>query len=207
MRKHRYIVSISKTGIVALLLLFIGLFCTVKGIAIRYHLNLMEKQGNMSEWAKGNYIETDIVLEQFMGRLYTEVNGQRKYGATCVVDVFTGESRYIIRPEKTSESYITLVVGRRYAEELENLAYGRLDKFHLTGRIEKIKEKIDYDIIEEVAGVSGISAVNELVSSDYAIRIVDFDEERETLWKGLCLLLAGAIILFLSIGLERKEMS
>lgn len=196
----RYILS--KMSVLGCFLSVIGAIITIQGIIVRYNLANVEESYNMSEIRNGRYIECDISREQLLGTYYTEVNGVIKYSPYCVSDVYTSMETYIVSIDGDSNCYVPLMVAKEYQKEFKKITNSD-DMYHIFGKFEKFKSFLYYELAARCIGTDNKSKIDQIISADHQIRVVDLQDEKNILYKGLSFFIVGVFIFV--VTLERKN--
>ena len=128
--------TLSKTSIIGIVILILGLVFTTQGIFIRYHLSHVKASYQQTEIKNGRFIERDITREELIGSYYTENNGTVKYGPYCCENGYTAKQIYIVAVNENTKYYAPLVLSRKYQKDFqqminENTSYHILCKFFL----------------------------------------------------------------------------
>lgn len=196
----RYLLS--KRSVFGCFLCVIGVIFTIQGIKARNNLETIKESYSTYEINDGCYIECDISKEQLIGQMYTDNNGAIKYGPYCGGNVFSSSQTYIVAVNKNSDYYVPLIVRQKYQKDFESMIDSD-DTYPMLGRFEKFRSALNYDIIAECLGTNDRSQIDQMISTDHQIRLVDSDDERIILYKGLSLLIIGLLLLFSSIEKQK----
>ncbi len=200
--KMRYILS--KMSIWGCILSIIGVVITIQGIIVRYNLANIEESYNKSEIRNGRYIACDISKGRLLGAYYTELNGVIKYSPYCGSDVYTSMETYIVSIDGDANYYVPLQVAKEYQKEFKKIINSD-DKYHIFGKFERFKGILSYEIIAKCLGTDNKSKIDQIISDDHQIRVVDLQDERNILYKGLSVLIIGVFIFVVTV--ERKKSS
>ncbi|MDE7283480.1 MAG: hypothetical protein K2N85_07860 [Lachnospiraceae bacterium] len=196
--------TISRESILGFLIFIIGVCFTIQGIIIRYNLSNISESYREYEIKNGRYIECDITKERLIGSYYTENNGKIKYGPYCGTDAISSDSTYIVAINEDSEYYVPLIVTREYQKDFKEMVNSD-DTYHMVGKFEKFRSFLSYDLVAECLGTNDKSKINQMVSASHQIKVVDLDDERRELYKGLLFLTVGAFILYVSVSRENRK--
>lgn len=198
----RYILS--KMSVCGCFIAVIGAVFTLQGIIVRCNLMNIKDSYDKADIRNGRYIEYDISKEQLLGMYYTEVNGAIKYSPYCGSDVYSSMETYIVSVDGNSNYYVPLMVAKEYQKEFRKIINND-DKYHILGKFEKFKGILVYEIIAECIGTDNKSEIDQIISDDYQIRVVDLQDERKILYKGLSFFLVGVFLFIVSV--DRKKSS
>lgn len=198
----RYILS--KMSLFGCFLSIIGIIITIEGIIVRYNLANIEESYNKTGIKNGCYIECDISRKHLLGTYYTEVNGAIKYSPYCGSDVYSSMQTYIVSIDGDSNYYVPLMVAKEYQKEFKKIINSD-DKYHMVGKFEKFKGILVYEIIAKCIGTDNQSKIEQIISDDHQIRVVNLEDERKILYKGLSFLIIGVVVL--GVTVERKKSS
>lgn len=190
--------TFSKLSIWGIVIFVIGFFCAIRGIHIQNHLSDVRRSYRENEIKSGCYIEYDITKEQLIGKYYSEPNGTIRYGPYCNANALSSIETYIVAVNEESNYYVPLVIPRQYQKDFHEMI--RSDTvFHVCGKFIKSKHNLNYDTIANCTGINNQSEIAQMISVNYQIKIVDFKEEHQLLYKGLLLLTAGLLIVFVTV--------
>lgn len=198
----RYILS--KMSVCGCFIAVIGAVFTLQGIIVRCNLMNIKDSYDKADIRNGRYIEYDISKEQLLGMYYTEVNGAIKYSPYCGSDVYSSMETYIVSVDGNSNYYVPLMVAKEYQKEFKKIINSD-DKYHILGKFEKFKGILVYEIIAECIGTDNKSEIDQIISDDHQIRVVDLQDERKILYKGLSFFLVGVFLFIVSV--DRKKSS
>lgn len=198
----RYILS--KMSVCGCFIAVIGAVFTLQGIIVRCNLMNIKDSYDKADIRNGRYIEYDISKEQLLGMYYTEVNGAIKYSPYCGSDVYSSMETYIVSVDGNSNYYVPLMVAKEYQKEFRKIINSD-DKYHILGKFEKFKGILVYEIIAECIGTDNKSEIDQIISDDHQIRVVDLQDERKILYKGLSFFLVGVFLFIVSV--DRKKSS
>lgn len=198
----RYILS--KMSVCGCFIAVIGAVFTLQGIIVRCNLMNIKDSYDKADIRNGRYIEYDISKEQLLGAHYTEVNGAIKYSPYCGSDVYSSMETYIVSVDGNSNYYVPLMVAKEYQKEFRKIINSD-DKYHILGKFEKFKGILVYEIIAECIGTDNKSEIDQIISDDHQIRVVDLQDERKILYKGLSFFLVGVFLFIVSV--DRKKSS
>lgn len=198
----RYILS--KMSVCGCFIAVIGAVFTLQGIIVRCNLMNIKDSYDKADIRNGRYIEYDISKEQLFGMYYTEVNGAIKYSPYCGSDVYSSMETYIVSVDGNSNYYVPLMVAKEYQKEFRKIINSD-DKYHILGKFEKFKGILVYEIIAECIGTDNKSEIDQIISDDHQIRVVDLQDERKILYKGLSFFLVGVFLFIVLV--DRKKSS
>lgn len=198
----RYILS--KMSVCGCFIAVIGAVFTLQGIIVRCNLMNIKDSYDKADIRNGRYIEYDISKEQLLGMYYTEVNGAVKYSPYCGSDVYSSMETYIVSVDGNSNYYVPLMVAKEYQKEFRKIINSD-DKYHILGKFEKFKGILVYEIIAECIGTDNKSEIDQIISDDHQIRVVDLQDERKILYKGLSFFIVGVFLFIVSV--DRKKSS
>lgn len=198
----RYIFS--KMSVWGCFIALIGAVFTIQGIIVRCNLMNIKDSYDKADIRNGRYIEYDISKEQLLGMYYTEVNGAIKYSPYCGSDVYSSMETYIVSVDGNSNYYVPLMIAKEYQKEFKKIINSD-DKYHILGKFEKFKGILVYEIIAECIGTDNKSEIDQIISDDHQIRVVDLQDERKILYKGLSFFIVGVFLFIVSV--DRKKSS
>lgn len=198
----RYILS--KMSVCGCFIAVIGAVFTLQGIIVRCNLMNIKDSYDKADIRNGRYIEYDISKERLLGMYYTEVNGAIKYRPYCGSDVYSSMETYIVSVDGNSNYYVPLMVAKEYQKEFRKIINSD-DKYHILGKFEKFKGILVYEIIAECIGTDNKSEIDQIISDDHQIRVVDLQDERKILYKGLSFFIVGVFLFIVSV--DRKKSS
>lgn len=198
----RYIFS--KMSVWGCFIALIGAVFTIQGIIVRCNLMNIKDSYDKADIRNGRYIEYDISKEQLLGMYYTEVNGAVKYSPYCGSDVYSSMETYIVSVDGNSNYYVPLMIAKEYQKEFKKIINSD-DKYHILGKFEKFKGILVYEIIAECIGTDNKSEIDQIISDDHQIRVVDLQDERKILYKGLSFFIVGVFLFIVSV--DRKKSS
>ena len=201
-RREMTTYTFSKMSLLGIVLFIFGLLFTVQGIAIRYHLSHANDSYKESEIKTGRYIVRDLTREQLVGQYYSEKNGTLRYGPYCNEDVLSSKQTYVAATNKDSNYYAPLIVSRAYQKDFEHMINGDT-AYHMFGKFEKSDSVLHYDTIAECMGIDSKTQIADILSSAYLIRIIDPEEEKKVLYKGLSLFIFGLLTMFLTMKRDK----
>ena len=157
----------------------------------------------VSDVRRGMYLEGYIT--DFLGAM-SELPGEDRFYPLCGGDPVTMECRYIIpldslnqeyvvSTDKENETFITLIVKRRFQDEVNPYATNGYSArpYYITGKVVKLSGELPYEEIGSILGTNQKEEIGKQVSERYAIQLVDLKEEKKGLLKGVCLLVADAL--------------
>ncbi len=79
------------------------------------------------------------------------------------------------------------------------------DTYHIVGKFEKFRGTLLFDVIAECLGIDGRSKLDHVLSADHQIRIVDLNDEKKILYKGLSILLIGRFLFLVRLEKEKVD--
>lgn len=185
----------SKMSIAGIAILAIGLLLTIQGIIIRYNLWHINGSYEKYEIRNGRYIEYEITKEYLIGCYYSEPNGKINYGPYHAGDVLTSTDTYIVAINDNLDYYVPLIVVEKYKKDFEE-TYLDDKTYHILGKFQKFDGNLLYDIICKCTGLSTKSDIDNIISDNYQIKVVDLKDEQAALYKGISILIIGIIILY-----------
>lgn len=188
MKKHVPTYYISKFTVVFFVICILGGIFTVKGLIRQQHRIHIKNAYDKLEVRLGDYLEYDIFREQIMGNYYKDSS---QYFPFCVVDGYTSESRYLVATDENREYYISLIVPRKFQQELQPLIDGKTKTYHVYGRIEKLKHELYYDTIADCTGIRDMTKLKQMVSTKYELKVIDPNEKESMWYKGLIFFAVG----------------
>lgn len=198
----RYIFS--KLSILGCFLSIIGAILTIQGILVRYNLTNIKESYRKFEIKNGRYIEFEIVKEDLIGSYYTNPNGSIHYGPYCNTDALSSNQYYMVSVNEDSDYYVSLLVVREYQKDFQKKLNSD-DTYHIVGKFEKFRNMLAYDIIAECLGINDRAKLDQIISSDHQIRIVDLEDEKKILYKGLSILIIGLFLFFVTLEKEKVD--
>lgn len=179
-------VYITPEKLFAFFLLLCGVFLLMLGL------------GNMSELFRKRELN-DIVSQQLRSGMYvtgeitdvvrTRSRAQYEDGTlypVCGQDPVTGETAYVIPTGNREAEYIRLLVTVQMRKELQE---GDSDVSHFVAKIKKTDALQVPDEALEEAGI------RDSYIEEYAVCAVSEQEERNMLWRGICLIVCGVLLL------------
>lgn len=190
--------TFSKMSKLGLVIFVIGFIFTIRGIRVRIYLSDVKHSYQAAEIKSGHYIAFDLTKEQLIGKYYTEPSGTVRYGPYCNANALTSVQTYIAAVNEESDYYVPLVVQKQYQKHFKEMLRNDTP-YHVFGKFVKSKNNLDYEIIADCTGIKNHSAITQMISANYHIKIVDFKEEQQLLYQGILLLAAGLLILSVSV--------
>lgn len=194
--------TFSKMSILGCFCVVIGVIFTIQGIIVRCNLANIKEFYSKFEIKNGRYIEYDISKEQLIGMYYAEGNGTIKYGPYCNTDIYSSDSTYIVAINEDSDYFVPLIVAREYQKDFNEMVNSDVT-YHLIGKFEKFSSILIYDTIAECMGINNKSEIEQIISTYHQIRVVNLEDERKILHKGLSFLIVGMFILFVTVGRKK----
>ncbi|RKI83611.1 hypothetical protein D7V83_07950 [bacterium 0.1xD8-71] len=194
--------TLSKTSIIGIVILILGLVFTIQGIFIRYHLSHVKASYQQTEIKNGRFIERDITREELIGSYYTENNGTVKYGPYCCENGYTAKRIYIVAVNENPKYYAPLVLSRKYQKDFQQMI-NENTSYHILGKFEKYNSVMPYSPIAECPGIDNPTGTDQLMSARYQIKIIDLQAEKKVLYKGLSLFIFGLLILVVTVKREK----
>lgn len=196
--------TLSKMSIAACIVIVVGSVILIQGMVNRYHLAHIKSSYLGSEIKNGHYIEYDISREQLVGKNYTEPNGKVKYGPYSVIDVYSKAQTCLVAINDSVDYYVSLIIPSEYQEDFEKMVQSETDTYHVFGKFKKKNQYLYYDTIAECLGINDESEIKRMVSDNCQITVVDPDDEKSTLYKGLSLLALGLFVLFVTVEKDKR---
>ncbi|NLL92917.1 MAG: hypothetical protein GX225_02055 [Clostridiales bacterium] len=189
----RFIFGHKKT-ILAIILVAIGIYFIVIGRINDDKLNYITNVSRITleNISKNEYVE---------GELYTVLGGSNAVYYKNVNDL----SRIYYIPidnynknKNEQVQYIPIYVSEKNLKDFEVITKGNDSaSYHLTGKIVDIKEYEEpYDKLKNILKLQSDEEVDKLVSNEYMIEIVDFQQEKKYYIKGIVLMILGLVLLF-----------
>lgn len=197
--KKRKELNIRIIGIVAVVFIVLGLFLTVKGGIIQYHLQSILTEFFPGSVSYGQYIQTDIT--QYLGSYSTFPGQEERFYPVSITEVLPNwytlaKDIYLVAAPPQNEFYFCMYVSGRFIDEANDFFYHKGgSSYPLTGKIVPLSQPLPYDAITKVTRLTDTEEIHSLVSPDYAVTVVDINQEKRVLPSGICLLLAGLILL------------
>lgn len=201
-QKSKY--TLSKMSIVACIVIVVGFTLLIQGVVNRYHLAHIQNSYRASEIKNGRYIEYDISRKQLVGKNYTEPNGKVKYTPYSVIDVYSNVETCLVAINEKADYYVSLKIPVEYQKDFEKMVQSETDTYHVIGKFEKDSQYLYYDNISECLEINDESEIKRMVSDNYQITIVDPEDEKSTLYKGLSFLAIGFLVLFATVEKEKR---
>ena len=203
MGKMKYILS--KMSILGCFLCIIGAIFTIQGIIARYNLANIKESYSKFEIKNGRYIEYDISKKDLIGSYYTNPGGSIGYGPYCAEFGYIAKQTYIVSINEKSNYYVPLVVTDKYIKKFSKTSYGD-ESYHIFGKFEKLAYPLDYEMIAKCVGTDNRPKIDALISSCHQIRIVNLEDEKKILYKGLSFLIMGLLIFLFALEKERRKL-
>ena len=210
-RKTKKTYTLTRTNILACLIIIAGIFFWVQGLICSYNLEFVKNSYKTSSIKTGNYIEYDISREQLIGDYYNDVNGTRIFKPYSVTDAVLGSTMYIGATNDDLDCYIPIKVPRSYRDDFNQMVSGSIDTYHLFGKItwytgfsEKFADVLTYDSMAEYLGID-VEELGNMFSDNHKLKLVDPKAEGRITFKGLSLILIGSLILRSSDRIVKKE--
>lgn len=197
----RYIFS--KLSILGCFLSIVGAILTIQGILVRYNLTNIKESYRKFEIKNGRYIEYDITKEDLIGHYYTN-NGSIQYSAYCNTDALSSNQYYVVSVNEDSDYFVSLLVVRAYQKDFQTMLNSD-DTYHIVGKFEKFRTILVYNIIAECLGINDRAKLDQIISSDHQIRIVDLEDEKKILYKGLSILMIGLFLFLVTLVREKVD--
>ena len=198
----RYILS--KMSVLGCFLCIIGAIFTIQGIIIRYNLANIKESYNKFEIKKGRYIEYDIAKEDLIGRHYSNQDGSNEFSPYCNTDALSSNQFYLVAINKNSDYYVSLVITREHQKDFKKILKSD-DIYHVVGKFNKLRGILIYEGIAKCLGINDKSNIDQIISTDYQINIVDSEDEKKKLYKGLSILVIGGLIFLFSLEKRKKQ--
>lgn len=196
---------LSKMSVLGCFLCIIGAIFTIQGIIIRCNLPNIKESYSKFEIRNGCYIESDITKENLIGSYYTNPDGSIKYGPYCAESGYIAKQTYIVSINEDSNYYVPLIVPNKFIKKFSKTSYGD-ETYHIFGKFERFSYVLNYELLAKCIGTDNKSKIDELVSSYHQIRLVDLEEEKKILYKGLSLIMIGLIIFISTLEIGRKRL-
>lgn len=185
-------------------LCIIGTILTLQGLIVRYNLTNIKESYRKFEIKNGRYIEFDIVKEDLIGSYYTNQNGSIQYYPYCNTDALSSYESYVVSVNEDSDYYVSLLVVQKYLKDFNHMLDSN-DTYHIVGKFEKLRSTLLYDVIAECLGIDDRSKLDQVLSTDHQIRIVDLNDEKKILYKGLSILLIGLFLFLVTLEKEKVD--
>lgn len=199
----RYILS--KMSVLGCFLCIIGAIFTIQGIIARYNLANIKESYSKFEIRNGRYIEYDISKENLIGRCYMDSDGSVNFSPYCNTDALSSNQFYLTAINGNSDYYVSLVIPREYQKDFQKMLKSD-DTYHVVGKFDKLRGILIYEGIAKCLGTNDKSKIDQIVSADYQIRIVNLENEKKELYKGLSILVCGGLLFLFSLEIERKNL-
>jgi hypothetical protein len=174
---------------------------------------------------RGIYIQMSVTPPQFLGAQVQE--GQYvRFEPFVTEDTVTGAMRYIIRIKEarnraSDDYYLTFIVPKENIQDVRAVISGT-GSYNFLGKVTSLNSKLNY---ESIAGFVGsavgnpnlgsadapsdadIRAIDQVVSPQYAITIInDTEAERQLIYRGIAVFAVALLIFFVvSVEFERKS--
>lgn len=197
----RYILS--KMSVLGCFLSIIGAVFTIQGIIVRYNLTNIKDSYNQFEIKNGRYIEYDITKEYLLGRYYTNQDGSNQFSPYCNTDALSSNQFYLAAINKDFNYYVSLVIVRDHQKNFKKMLNSN-EPYHIVGKFVKLRGILIYEGIAKCLGTDNKSKINQIVSMDHQIKIVNLESEKKILYKGLSILVVGVLIFISSLEIDRK---
>lgn len=197
---------LSKMSILGCFLCIIGASFTIQGIIARYNLANIKESYSKFETKNGRYIEYDIAREDLIGRYYTDSDGSVKFSPYCVTDAPSSNQFYLVAINKNSDYYVSLVITREHQKAFKKMLNSD-DSYHVVGKFDKLRGILIYEGIAKCLGTNDRSKIDQIISANHQIRIVNFEDEKKILYKGLSILVIGLLIFLFALEKERRKPS
>ncbi len=199
----KYVFNIGIIGIIAIIMLLFGVYITINGLIVRSNLKNIQNMYEPTSIKEGLFIETDIYATDFLGSMLPTPLGKRFFPLVRE-NPMTNEMRYVVRLNEEKNYYITLIVTSEYRKNIEGLLNSNDNPYHFVGKTVKLDTELPYDKIAHYIGSDDKNTINEIVSPEYAIIIIDINKQDEILKNGMRLILA-AIFLFLLSSIAKRS--
>lgn len=196
---------LSKMSVLGCFLCVIGAILTIQGIIVRCNLTNIKESYNKFEIRNGRYIEYDISKEDLIGSYYTNPDGSIQYGPYCAESGYIAKQIYIAPINEDSNYYVPLIVPNKFIKKFRKTIYSD-ESYHIFGKFERFSYVLKYELLAKCIGTDNKSKIDELVSSYHQIRLVDLEEEKKILYKGLSLIMIGLIIFLSTLEIGRKRL-
>lgn len=196
---------LSKMSVLGCFLCVVGAIFTIQGIIVRFNLTNIKESYNKFEIRNGRYIEYDISKENLIGSYYTNSDGYVNFSPYCNTDALSSNQIYLVATNKDSDYYISLVVVRKYQKDFINMLNSD-NTYHIFGKFNKFRGILIYEGIAQCMGIDDSSEFDQIISTDHQIKIVDLDDEKKILYKGLAIFAIGLLIFLSTLEIEKKRL-
>lgn len=127
-----------------------------------------------------------------------------KYASYSVIDVYSKVETCLVAINENADYYVSLKIPGEYQKDFEKMVQSETDTYHVIGKFEKDSQYFYYDNISECLGINDESEIKRMVSDNYQITIINPEDEKSTLYKGLSLLAVGLLVLFVTVEKDRR---
>ncbi len=170
---------------------------TVNTLGIKYSKDM--KGLELSELKKGIYLYGEI--SYVLGIYYNQPGGGIGL-RTCMREWVGGPREYAVSMNESQ--FITIHAEERYYELFNKFTNipSEDDRYFFYGKTVPRKmnfDHSDYSFMEEALHIEGKEAVHKRISKDYAIQILEPEEEKDRMIHGLLIFIAGMILLYVFI--------
>lgn len=191
-------------SIVSILLILIGIPTLYRGIINKINLEKTICGWNTNIYL-GAYIDAEIDIKDLMQTLaHSPFKKDELIPISNYHGVISPECTYLINKEYQGKQYIPLIVSGSKLDEFQEYVLNNQGKYQIQGKIIQLKQRRYYGIVMSVTGLTTPEEVDQIVNTEYAIKLIDFHAEREVLYIGIVLIITG-IILFLPAIEEKKS--
>lgn len=201
-RKMNIYINLSKKRIAAVIFtagfMLLGLQMFVTGaantIGIRHSRDIKELE--LSELKKGIYVQGEVTY--VLGSYYKKPSGGTGL-LTCMTEWVYGPREYAV-PVNESQ-YITLYVEKPYFEIFRKFtdAPNAENGYSFYGKTVPRKAELNYRFLKNALQITNEQAVEQRISKDYGIQILEPEQEKKRLMTGFLLMTAELIFLVILI--------
>ncbi len=167
---------------------------TVNTLGIKYSKDM--KSLELSELKKGIYLYGEI--SYVLGKYYNQPGGGIGF-LTSMAEWWNGPEEYAI--PLNDRQYITIYAEKPYFEVFEKFTDvpSVENAYFFYGKTVSTRTELNYRFLEPALHVEGKEAVHKRISKDYAIQILEPEEEKDRMIHGLLIFIAGMILLYVFI--------
>ena len=190
----KYKIVLSKSMIFATILFVFGGALLVSGIINKIHMNNCKSLDliKFNEISAGDYVCGNI--KSLLGR-ESNFDGKHLLFPFCSTEVWSKEEHYAVRVNNIETKYIYMKVSSEFLTEFKKtIAADLSSNYLLYGKVKKSTSS-DTTIINLFKEY--VKGSDEIIIDEYVIEVVDFDKETGKIVQGLCVLLAGILLLFI----------
>lgn len=195
--------TFSRRSIFAIVVLAVGMIGTLRGLVIRHNLANANSSYENIQIKEGRYIDYNITKEQLIGSYYSENNGTIKFGPCCNENALTLAQTYIVAVNRDRNYYVPLVIPHEHQKEFKEMINGD-NSYPLFGKFVRSDDVLYYDQITRCTGIDSKSEIDQMISTQYRIELVDPKHEKRELYKGLLLLAVGTGSFYVSFFIPKK---